>query len=59
MPVGVTLVHWTPENDTKLFLTILAVHDVKIDVAKVAAAFGKFNQKHAFLTLDKQRLPDM
>ena len=40
MPPGVKAISWTPANDTKLFLTILKVHDVKIDAGKVAEAFG-------------------
>lgn len=42
MPKGQKFVDWTPENDKKLFLTVLAVNNVQIDYAKVAAAFSKF-----------------
>jgi hypothetical protein len=35
------MVNWTPEADTKLFLTILAVHDLKINYAEVAKRFGQ------------------
>lgn len=31
---------WTSEEDTRLFLTILQVHNISINYAKVAAAFG-------------------
>ena len=41
MPKGTKIVDWTPENEAKLFHTIMAVHDIKVDNAKVAAAFGK------------------
>ena len=42
MPKGMKIVDWTPENEAKLFQTIMAVHDIKVDNAKVAEAFGKF-----------------
>ncbi len=42
MPKGQKIVDWTPENEAKLFHTIIAVHDIKVDNAKVAKAFGKF-----------------
>ena len=42
MPKGTKIVDWTPENEAKLFHTIMAVHDIKVDNAKVAEAFGKF-----------------
>lgn len=48
MPKGHAVVMWNAENVTKLFKTILAVHDVKIDYAKVAAAFGK-SSIHVYL----------
>ena len=41
MPKGQAFVTWNAQEDTKLFHTILAVHDVKIDYAAVAAAFGE------------------
>ncbi|KAI9674417.1 MAG: hypothetical protein M1817_001755 [Caeruleum heppii] len=31
---------WTPEADTRLFLTILAVQGIKVDAVNVAAALG-------------------
>ncbi|KAI9827367.1 MAG: hypothetical protein M1826_006292 [Phylliscum demangeonii] len=33
-------ISWTPEADTRLFLTILSTQTIAIDYAKVAAAFG-------------------
>lgn len=42
MPKGQKIIDWTPENESKLLHTIMAVHDVKVDYDKVAAAFGKF-----------------
>jgi len=41
MPTGQKLVIWTPDNETKLFHAIIAVHDLKLDYTKVAAVFGK------------------
>ena len=32
---------WTPEADTRLFLTILAVQGIKVDSTKVAEALGE------------------
>ncbi|MCJ1462306.1 hypothetical protein MMC07_000906 [Pseudocyphellaria aurata] len=40
MPKGQAAVIWTPENDVKLFLTILAVQAIQVDFAAVAKAFG-------------------
>lgn len=41
MPQGQAAVTWTPENDVKLFLTVLAVQAVQVDYAAVAKVFGK------------------
>ncbi|KAM0800330.1 hypothetical protein BDR22DRAFT_963290 [Usnea florida] len=40
MPTGQKLIDWTPENDAKLFLTILAVENVHPNCEAVASAFG-------------------
>ncbi|KAL9068288.1 MAG: hypothetical protein Q9161_006314 [Pseudevernia consocians] len=40
MPKGQKLIDWTPENDAKLFLTILAVENVHPNSENVARAFG-------------------
>ena len=42
MPKGVIQIKWTPENDTKLLLAIVAVHNIKVDNNAVAKAFGKY-----------------
>ena len=41
MPKGQKLIDWTPENDAKLFLTILAVENVHPNSENVAKAFGE------------------
>ena len=41
MPTGQKLIDWTPENDAKLFLTILAVENVHPNCEAIAAAFGE------------------
>ena len=41
MPTGQKLIEWTPENDAKLFLTILAVENVHPNCEAVASAFGE------------------
>ena len=41
MPTGQKLIDWTPENDAKLFLTILAVENVHPNCEAVASAFGQ------------------
>ena len=40
MPKGVKAITWTPDNDARLFLTILAVENVKPNLKKVAEVFG-------------------
>ena len=40
MPKGHKLISWSPENDTKLLLAIIAVHNVKVDNNAVVKAFG-------------------
>jgi hypothetical protein len=40
MPKGQKQISWTHENETKLFLCIIAAHDIKVDYNKVAKAFG-------------------
>lgn len=49
MPKGTKIVDWTPENEAKLFHTIIAVHDIKVDNAKVAEAFGKSSSSNPSL----------
>lgn len=41
MPKGQKLIDWTPENDARLMLTILAVENVHPNCEAVAAAFGE------------------
>ena len=52
MPTGQKLIDWTPENDAKLFLTILAVENVHPNCEAVASAFGEqphLPSKHSLL----------
>lgn len=42
MPTGQKSIAWTQENVSKLFGSILVVHDIKIDYDAVAKAFGTF-----------------
>lgn len=42
MPSGHKSIAWTQENVSKLFGSILIVHDIKIDYDAVAKAFGTF-----------------
>ena len=42
MPTGQKSIAWTQENVSKLFGSILVVHDIKIDYDAVAKAFGMF-----------------
>ena len=41
MPKGQKFIDWTPENDAKLLVTILAVENVHPNCENVAAAFGE------------------
>lgn len=41
MPKGQAAVRWSPELDSKLLLTIIAVQNIQIDYNAVAKAFGK------------------
>lgn len=41
MPQGHSAVSWTPENDVKLFLTVLAVQRIQVDCDTVAKSFGQ------------------
>lgn len=41
MPKGQAAIIWSPENDVKLFLTVLAVQGITVDYAAVANAFGQ------------------
>ena len=41
MPKGQKLIDWTPENDARLVLTILAVKNLHPNCEAVASAFGK------------------
>lgn len=47
MPKGHAAIHWTAENDSKLFLTVLAVHNIQINYVSVAKAFGQFTLPHS------------
>ena len=40
MPKGQKLIDWTPENDARLVLTILAVENLHPNCEAVASAFG-------------------
>jgi len=42
MPTGQKSIAWTQENVSKLFGSILVVHDIKIDYDAVAKVFGTF-----------------
>ena len=41
MPKGQKLIDWTPENDARLILTIIAVANIHPNCEAVAAAFGE------------------
>ena len=41
MPKGQKAIDWTPENDARLLLTILAVENVHPNYEAVATAFGE------------------
>ena len=52
MPTGQKLVTWNEHEEVELFKAILAVHDVKIDYAAVAAAFRESNPLFGFTSID-------
>jgi len=41
MPTGQKTIVWTAANDERLLLSILAVHNIKVDGPSVAKVFGK------------------
>jgi len=52
MPTGQKSIAWTQENVSKLFSSILIVHDIKIDYDAVAKEFGTL---FAFLEFSKSK----
>ena len=46
MPKGQKLIDWTPENDARLMLTILALENIHPNCEAVASAFGKPHHNH-------------
>lgn len=46
MPKGQKLIDWTPENDVRLMLTILALENIHPNCEAVASAFGKPHHNH-------------
>lgn len=47
MPKGQKTIDWTPANDARLLLTIVAVENLHPNHEKVATAFGKFSPSGA------------
>ena len=60
MPKGQAAVNWTAEEDSKLFLTVLAVHGIQMDYNAVAKEFGKpVHLSQNFLSSDFDLGPDV
>ena len=47
---GTKQITWSKDEEVDLFVAVLAVHDIKIDYAKVATAFRKFSSPHSSAT---------